>query len=211
MTEDYYALLGVDPDASEEAILRAYRERAAEHHPDVSDAADADETFQRLNEAKDVLTDAQRRREYDRVGHDRFVGEEAGRARAEPQSRAVDVDTPQPGWPDGVGTLIQQLFGGPGRARRVGRGTNWLGPQSSRAGPAAVDLRTLFGGASPSGPDDGFSTEGDPGRPSQDEPSHPCPECGGRGRFVHDIDTGRGRTRRVEPCERCGGSGAVRE
>ncbi|MFB6353425.1 MAG: hypothetical protein ABEJ92_05010, partial [Halobacteriales archaeon] len=37
----------------------------------------------------------------------------------------------------------------------------------------------------------------------------PCPKCDGRGTFVHVIDTARGRTRRLEPCERCGGSGSV--
>jgi DnaJ-class molecular chaperone len=101
MSEDYYALLGVDPAASEEAILQAYREKAAEQHPDVSDADDAESTFQRLQEAKDVLTDEERRRQYDRVGHDEYLADSETR-RAPGQCYCPAADTrglaSKPGW-----------------------------------------------------------------------------------------------------------------
>lgn len=75
MTETYYDLLGVAPDASAEEIESAYRERLKETHPDVSDATDAGDRTRRLIEAREVLTDADERARYDRLGHDRYVAD----------------------------------------------------------------------------------------------------------------------------------------
>lgn len=77
MTESFYDLLGVAPDADDEAIRRAYRERLKETHPDVSDASDADARTRRLLEAKETLLDPVERRRYDRVGHAAYVGDDA--------------------------------------------------------------------------------------------------------------------------------------
>jgi len=69
-----YGVLGVEPDADEQSIRRAFRERAKRHHPDVTDAPDAREQFRRLTTAKAVLTDAEERARYDRLGHETYVG-----------------------------------------------------------------------------------------------------------------------------------------
>ncbi|MCI0712863.1 MAG: J domain-containing protein [Chloroflexi bacterium] len=61
---DYYMLLGVDSDADSATIQRAYRQKAKEYHPDLNPGEDAKEKFQRLNEAYNVLTDAELRRQY---------------------------------------------------------------------------------------------------------------------------------------------------
>jgi len=73
MSEDFYEALGVSRDASEEEINRAYREKASEYHPDVSDDPDAEEKFKRIQKAKEVLTDEEKRQAYDRLGHERFM------------------------------------------------------------------------------------------------------------------------------------------
>ncbi|MEF8831311.1 MAG: DnaJ domain-containing protein, partial [Halobacteriales archaeon] len=73
MSEDFYSVLGVDHDAGEDEIKQAYRKKAAEYHPDVSDDPDAEEKFKRIKKAKEVLTDEEKRQAYDRMGHDRFV------------------------------------------------------------------------------------------------------------------------------------------
>ena len=78
MTETYYDLLGVAPEASTEEIERAYRERLKETHPDVSDAADAGARTRQLIEARDVLTDGTERARYDRLGHEEYVGLDDG-------------------------------------------------------------------------------------------------------------------------------------
>jgi molecular chaperone DnaJ len=66
---DYYEVLGVSRDASQEEIKRAYRNLAAKYHPDRNKSPDAAEKFKEIQAAYDVLSDEQRRRQYDRYGH----------------------------------------------------------------------------------------------------------------------------------------------
>ena len=73
MTETFYEVLSVPPDASREEIEVAYRACVKETHPDVSDAPDAEDEFKRVTQARDVLTDEDERATYDRLGHDRYV------------------------------------------------------------------------------------------------------------------------------------------
>ena len=64
---DYYALLGVPPDATSAQIKSAYRKLAKQYHPDINDSSDAAEKFREITEAYDTLTDPDRRRRYDRL------------------------------------------------------------------------------------------------------------------------------------------------
>ena len=66
--QDYYAVLGVARNASEEDIRRAFRRMAMEYHPDRNKNADAEEKFKEINEAYQVLSDANKRAQYDRFG-----------------------------------------------------------------------------------------------------------------------------------------------
>ena len=63
--KDYYKILGVPRDASQDDIRKAYRKLARKYHPDVSKEADAEKRMRDLNEANDVLRDAEKRAEYD--------------------------------------------------------------------------------------------------------------------------------------------------
>ncbi|GAC1574212.1 MAG: molecular chaperone DnaJ [Candidatus Elarobacter sp.] len=70
MPADYYQTLGVARDADESTIKRAYRQLARKYHPDVAaDKASAESHFKEINEAYEVLSDAQKRANYDRFGH----------------------------------------------------------------------------------------------------------------------------------------------
>jgi len=69
MKRDYYEVLGVSKDASPEEIKKAYRKLARQYHPDVNKEPDAEEKFKEVKEAYDVLSDSQRRAQYDRFGH----------------------------------------------------------------------------------------------------------------------------------------------
>src|SRR5574338_486469 len=66
---DYYEILGVGREASDDEIKRAFRRLAQQHHPDVDSSDGAEERFKELNEAYRVLGDRQRRQAYDMFGH----------------------------------------------------------------------------------------------------------------------------------------------
>ncbi|MDH3492165.1 MAG: molecular chaperone DnaJ [Acidobacteriota bacterium] len=76
---DYYEILGVDKNASETEIKRAYRRLAVKHHPDKNpDDKQAEEQFKEAAEAYSVLSDAQKRNRYDRFGHSGLGGQGGG-------------------------------------------------------------------------------------------------------------------------------------
>ena len=74
--KDYYAIMGVDRDAGQDAIKRAYRKLARKYHPDVSKEPDAEIRFKEIGEAYEVLKDPQKRAAYDQLGADWKAGQE---------------------------------------------------------------------------------------------------------------------------------------
>ena len=66
---DYYEVLGVSKDADDKELKKAFRSLARKYHPDKNDAPDADEKFKEIQEAYAVLSDSEKRRNYDRFGH----------------------------------------------------------------------------------------------------------------------------------------------
>src|ERR1700748_532120 len=68
---DYYKVLGVDKNASEDEIKKAYRKLARKHHPDLNpNDKEAHKKFQQINEANEVLSDPEKRKKYDQYGKD---------------------------------------------------------------------------------------------------------------------------------------------
>lgn len=86
----YYEVLGVDPDAPQEAVEQAYRERVKETHPDLNDDPDATAEFKAVQRARDVLTDPEERARYDRVGHATYTGADADAGDATPTERGAE-------------------------------------------------------------------------------------------------------------------------
>ena len=66
--EDYYKVLGVDRDASDQEISKAYRKLAKKYHPDLNHEPGAEEKYKQVNEAYEVLHDKQKRAQYDQFG-----------------------------------------------------------------------------------------------------------------------------------------------
>jgi curved DNA-binding protein len=125
---DFYEILGVRRDASQEEIQRAYRQLARRNHPDVNKEPGAEERFKDITEAYDVLSNPETRRRYDRFGPAwRQVPEDAEAAGAPFRTRA------------GAGARGGSPFGGGGRAYADGG----VGPEGFGGG--GIDLDDLFG------------------------------------------------------------------
>jgi hypothetical protein len=94
---DYYELLGLPPDASEEAIREAYRRRAKEFHPDQNQAHQewAEKQFKQLGEAYNVLSEPNQRRAYDRA---RWQAQVAAQFRARKPSSPPNISIKIPDW-----------------------------------------------------------------------------------------------------------------
>ncbi|MBD7894378.1 molecular chaperone DnaJ [Limosilactobacillus sp. Sa3CUN2] len=108
--ESYYDILGVKKDASEKEINRAYRKLAAKYHPDINHEPGAEEKFKKINEAHEVLSDPQKRAQYDQFGS---AGPNAG------AGGGFGGFGGQQGYGDfaggDFGDIFSQFFGGGGR------------------------------------------------------------------------------------------------
>lgn len=204
MARDFYDVLGVDRDASEEEIKKAFRKKAARHHPDVSDDPDAEETFKQIKKAKEVLTDEEQRQLYDQLGHDRYV--EAEKHGATDQSRAGGAGGargPFGGGGDPFGSIFDQFFNqrSGGRAR----------PQSGRdlRTSMEIDLEEAFEGVTKrvtvTRPERCATCDGE-GHPP-DATASTCSQCDGRGQVTRVQRSAFGRVQRTERCPHCEGEG----
>src|SRR5215471_18475626 len=81
---DYYNVLGLDKDASQDDIRKAYRKLARKHHPDLNpNDKEAHKKFQQINEANEVLSDPEKRKKYDQYGKDWQHAEQFEKAQQE--------------------------------------------------------------------------------------------------------------------------------
>ncbi len=182
-SKDYYAILGVSRTATEKEIKQAYRRLARKYHPDVNPGDKSAETkFKQINEAHEVLSDAEKRKKYDRFGDQWQNAEQFAKASQGAQrdfGKGGGYTTYDSGDLGDLGDIfggIFQGFGtGAGSARRAAR-------PSSMEHPVDVTLEEAYQGTK---------------RVIQMQAEEPCATCGGAGRV--------GRTR----CSTCGGAGRL--
>jgi len=126
--KDYYKIMGVSRDASQEDIRRAYRKLARKYHPDVSKERNAEERFKELGEAYEVLKDPEKRAAYDRIA----TGRQHGERFTPPPDWAFDFGFGGGGFTGGDATGFSDFFDSLfGRATRGGRRETrggWSGP-----------------------------------------------------------------------------------
>ncbi len=193
----YYEILGVERNANDADIKRAFRKLAQQWHPDVSAEAEASERFKEINEAYQVLSDPKRRQVYDLVGRSGL-----GDMGAESPFGAAGFS--------GFGDLFDAFFSGMGNAGP--------GVRHGRRPPGSdlrYDLRITFEEAV-RGIDkeiefdllDRCGSCAGTGATPGSTPS-PCPTCGGRGEVRSVRQTMLGQMVNVTTCARCGGDGRI--
>lgn len=215
---NYYDVLGVKKDATAAEIKKAFRRLARKHHPDTGGD---EEKFKEINQAYEVLSDAEKRTQYDQYGQ--YFGGQApggpGGAGWPPGGARVRVNNVDLGDLGDLGDLFGSVFGGTG-------GHQGRGPQPRRGRDVQVDLNLTFeqafqgtsakveiertekcgtcggSGAKPGTSPATCTTCGGSGSVSEGQGmfgfSRPCPRCGGSGQMIE------------HPCATCRGSGVVR-
>ena len=202
MAKDLYEILGVSKDASDSEIKKAFRRRARELHPDVNKAADAEDQFKELNEAYDVLSDPNKRAQYDRFGT--IPGAAGGGYGG--GSGYVDFDDLFGGGFGGMGDIFSSFFGGQGGqggrpARKEGRDMG-VGLRITLEEVArGVEKEIVYDRLAPC-PDCRGTGLGENGKVVT------CPECGGKGRVVSVQRTFLGDMQTATTCKKCNGTGS---
>lgn len=193
MKRDYYDVLGVQRNASQDEIKKAFRRLARQYHPDVNKDHDASDKFKEINEAYEVLSDDQKRAMYDRFGHNI------------PTGGGMGYDPFDSFGGDPFSTIFETFFGG-GGGGRTGRGPH-------RGADLRYNLRISFEEAV-------FGCEkeiefrrldtctacgGNGAEPGTDPVR--CPRCNGTGEIRQRSPLFNMVT--VTPCDQCGGAGVV--
>ncbi len=201
---DYYEVLGVQRNASEAEIKKAYRRQAMKHHPDRNpDDKTSEASFKEAKEAYEVLADAQKRSAYDQFGHagvDPSMGGGPGAAGA--------------GFGDAFGDIFGDIFGGGRRSQRPSRGADLRynmeltledavnGTEVQIRVPILSTCETCDGsGARKGSTPETCSTCGGHGEVRMQQGffsvQQTCPQCRGKGKII------------TNPCPDCHGQGRV--
>jgi len=224
---DYYKVLGVSPDVSQEEIRKAYRKLAKKHHPDRHGGSkEAEEKFKRISDAYSVLGNPEKRKQYDQL---RRAGMRGGRF--EGGGDFEDIFGARGRWQSGeginfedmgggLGDIFSRIFGGGGagatrqQARRRGRDVQTFitipFDTAVRGGKVGVQVpreetcpACSGSGAAPGSRVETCSRCGGSGQVLSGQGgfsvARPCPTCFGRGKIIQ------------EPCSRCRGTGTVEE
>jgi len=204
--QDYYELLGVNRDATQEEIKKAYRKLAVKYHPDKNPGNKAaEEKFKEVSEAYEALHDPQRRSQYDRYGHaGQFAGAGAGGGYGGGFSFDLN-DALNAFMRDFGGFGLDDLFGGgmrsSGGRRRDDRGEDLQVRLKLTLAEVATGVeKTLRINLFQKCPDCG-------GSGSKSGRRETCPECEGHGQVRRVQRTILGQMVTVTACPHCGGSG----
>ena len=201
---DYYEVLGVSRDADDATLKKAYRQLAKKYHPDMNPGdAEAERKFKEASEAYAVLSDPDKRRQYDQFGHAAFEGGGAGGA-----GGFGGFDFSGADFSDIFGDIFGDFFGG---GRRGGRTNN--GPMKGmniRKGIRITFEEAVFGCEKEIDiilKDPWEKCHGTGAKPGTSPET--CPRCGGKGQVVYTSQSFFGTVQNVQTCPNCHGSGTI--
>jgi len=197
---DYYEILGIPRNADDKEIKKAYRNLARKYHPDVCKDAGAEDKFKQINEAYSVLSDEQKKAQYDNMGHETFTNASKGSYTGGGASQGAGFSSDFSGFGD-----IFDFFGG---------GQRRSGPQ-----PGAdllmriqISLEDAVSGADReievmhSEPCSACGGSG-----SETKRMTTCTRCGGSGQMRQAANSPFGQFVRMTTCTQCGGKGKIPE
>ncbi len=197
---DYYEVLGVAKDASADDIKKAFRAQAKKYHPDMNpDDKEAETRFKEVNEAYEVLSDSQKRAQYDQFGHAAFDQSAGGYGGAYSAGGFSGFG--------GFDDIINSFFGGGGaRARRSG---------PEQGADLRYDLNltfeeAAFGGKKSFTIQRNENCEACRGTGAKDgTKKRPCPSCNGTGQVRTVQNSIFGQVQQVTTCSTCRGEGTI--
>ena len=196
---DYYEVLGVSKTASDDEIKKAFRTLAKKYHPDMHPGdKECEEKFKEAQEAYAVLSDAEKRKQYDQFGHAAFdcTGGGAG---------GFDFSGMDMG--DIFGDLFGDFFGG-GSRRRTNDGP--MKGSNLRTSVRITFEEAIFGCEKEIEmvlKDECHTCHGTGAKPGTTPET--CPKCGGKGKVVFTQQSFFGTVQNVQTCPDCGGSGKI--
>ena len=199
---DYYEVLGVDKGADDATIKKAYRQLAKKYHPDMNPGdAEAEKKFKEASEAYAVLSDPQKRAQYDQFGHAAFEQGGGGAGGFGGFDFSGDMG-------DIFGDIFGDLFGGSSRTRRANNGP--MKGANLRTSVRITFEEAVFGCEKQielNLKDECTTCHGTGAKPGTSPET--CPKCGGKGQVVFTQQSLFGVVRNVQSCPDCGGSGKI--
>ena len=198
---DYYEVLGVSKDADEDTLKKAYRKLAKKYHPDANPGdKEAEAKFKEASEAYAILSDADKRRQYDQFGHAAFDGGAGGGA------GGFDFNGFDMG--DIFGDIFGDFFGGGGRSRSANNGP--MKGQNVRVSVHLTFEEACFGTEKEielNIKEDCAKCHGTGAKPGTQPET--CSKCGGKGQVVFTQQSLFGVVRNVQACPDCHGTGKI--
>lgn len=199
---DYYEVLGVPKNADDAALKKAYRQLAKKYHPDVNPGdKEAEAKFKEATEAYSVLSDSDKRRQYDQFGHAAFENGGGGAG----GFGGFDFSGADMG--DIFGDIFGDLFGGGNRKRPNN------GPSKGANLRARINIsfeEAVFGCEKEleiTLKDECSTCHGTGAKPGTSPVT--CPKCNGEGQIVYTQQSMFGMVRNVQTCPECHGTGKV--
>jgi molecular chaperone DnaJ len=189
MKDDYYEILGVSKSASASEIKKAYRKKALQYHPDKNPGdANAEQQFKKAAEAYEILSDQQKRQQYDQFGHAAFEGGQGF------GGGGMNMDDIFSQFGDIFGSAFGGGFGGfGGGGRRTTKGKNLRVRVKLTLEELVLGVeKKIKVKRKVQAPEARFST---------------CGTCGGSGQVMRVTNTVLGRMQTASTCSACGGSG----